>query len=164
MNGVWARLRRDGGSITPLMPGIFLLLFMLGGLVVDGSRYLNARAEAQAFAEEAARAGATQIDYQQATLTLNEQKAAQKVQQYCDSVAQFNDSESVKCHIANPAFTDATTCDPSGRQVQSQIVVNVVAQVSIKTTLLSIAGLHGLSTTVEGHARPYQGVTADSAC
>ena len=38
------------------MPVVLLALFILGGLVVDGSRDLDARGDAQAYAEEAARA------------------------------------------------------------------------------------------------------------
>ena len=50
------RTRDERGSLAPAVPVIAMFLLLLGGLGVDGSRQLNARGQAVAFAEEAARA------------------------------------------------------------------------------------------------------------
>jgi hypothetical protein len=59
----------DRGSITLLMIVFFITLLTAAGLVVDGGAKLRAAREANAIAEEAARAGAGQIDRSRAYTT-----------------------------------------------------------------------------------------------
>jgi Flp pilus assembly protein TadG len=64
---VRAALRRvrasgDTGSLSVFVVGLVLVLMALAGLVVDGGRAVNARAAAADDAEQAARAGANQLD------------------------------------------------------------------------------------------------------
>ena len=155
-----ARRRRwmgERGSIAPLVPIVVLAFFMLGGLIVDGSRDLNARAEAQAYAEEAARAGATAVDLTSNDLTLVSSRAKSQVHDYCVAVMASNDAVNY-CRF--DGFTDATIC--GGRRVP--IVVNAVVKMTINTTLLGIVGLRDLSTTRRAKARPFEGTTAANAC
>ena len=150
----------DRGSIIPLVPILVLALFMLGGLVVDGTRELNARAEAQAFAEEAARAGATAVDVRSNDLTLDESLAATRVASYCASVLAAPDTPVTSCGFAPTRFSGAVTCDGTTQQ----IVVNTVVKTRIGTTLLGITGITHLTATGQAKARPYEGLTAADAC
>src|SRR3954453_21760870 len=77
---------RDRGSILPLVPVLIIVLLLLGGLVVDAGRDLNARSQAQSYAEEAARAGATAVDPNQTDLTLLPALAGRRVDAYCATV------------------------------------------------------------------------------
>lgn len=153
------RRRGDDGSILPMVPVVILALLLLGGLVVDGSRDLNARGAAQAYAEEAARAGATAVDPRSTALRLDTDLAAQRVRDYCASAVGRNGSvEVVSCRLTG--FSDATTCGG----VTARIVVNTEVVLRIGTTLLGMVGVTRLSATGAAHARPFEGLTAADAC
>lgn len=138
-----------------------LALLLLGGLLVDGSRDLNARGNAQAYAEEAARAGATATDPISATLELDTAEATQRVQNYCDAILGTHANVTVtSCGLASPAFTEATTCGG----VRAQIVVNTVVHLKINTTLLGMIGISDLPATGTAKARPFEGTSARNAC
>ncbi|MCV2394550.1 pilus assembly protein TadG-related protein [Actinotalea sp. M2MS4P-6] len=53
---------RDEGTASAFVIGLVVALFVVAGLVVDGGRALNARVAAADVAEQAARAGAMQVD------------------------------------------------------------------------------------------------------
>ena len=74
-----ARRRDERGSFAPALPIIAMCLLLLGGLVIDASRQLNARGEAVAFAEEAARAGAQAVDVAADDFALDERAARERV-------------------------------------------------------------------------------------
>jgi Flp pilus assembly protein TadG len=155
--------RADDGSITPLVPILVLAFLMLGGLVIDGSRDLNARSDAQAYAEEAARAGAGAVDLTSDVLALDQTDVENNVRDYCDTVTSQNSQvQSCKLDTAKgpDGITTATTCDGKS----APIVVNTVVTIQIRTTLLGIVGFQDLSSTVHAKARPYQGLTAADAC
>ncbi len=60
-----ARLRvddRERGAVSVFVLGLVVVLMIVAGLVVDGGRAVNARAEITDDAEQAARAGANQVD------------------------------------------------------------------------------------------------------
>ncbi len=163
MTRALARLRRRGedrGSITPLIPIVLLALFFLGGLVVDGSRDLNARGDAQAYAEEAARAGATAVDLTQPTLTLDQALARERVANYCDSVQKNSTVTFLSCGLAPDAFSAATTCEGN----KSILVVHTDVKVQITTTLLGMFGPTHLSASGHAKARPFEGVVAQKVC
>ena len=67
------RLRRslgdDTGAVSVFVIGLVLVLMVVAGLVVDGGRAINARSALADDAEQAARAGANQIDENQLRLT-----------------------------------------------------------------------------------------------
>lgn len=158
------RLRRrptgERGSIIPLVPVLVIAFFMIGGLIVDGSRELNARGEAQAYAEEAARAGATAVDLKSDTLALDPVIAAARVQAYCATVMGTKNSPVSSCSLADPAFTDAKTCQGQ----TAAIVVNAVVQMRIETSLLGIVGITNLTSSGRAKARPFEGTTPGNAC
>ena len=78
--------RDERGSLAPAVPIIASFLLLMGGLVIDASRQLNARGEAVAFAEEAARAGAQGVDVAADDLELDQALARQRVDEYCRRV------------------------------------------------------------------------------
>ena len=157
----WRRRLDDRGSIAPIVPLVILALLMLGGLVVDGSRDLNARGEAQAYADEAARAGATAIDLQSAGLQLDFATARQRVDDYCSAVLHSPGTPVTACSLdPDHPFTDATTCG----NVTARIVVNTVVRTRVSTSLLGIVGFTELTATATSKARPYIGITRADAC
>jgi Flp pilus assembly protein TadG len=150
----------ERGSIIPLVPVLVIAFFMIGGLIVDGSRELNARGEAQAYAEEAARAGATAVDLKSDTLALDPVIAEARVRAYCAAVMGTNNSPVSSCSLADPAFTDAKTCQGQ----TAAIVVNAVVQMRIETSLLGIVGITDLTSSGRAKARPFEGTTPGNAC
>lgn len=62
----WARRGGDRGSMELFYAGFVVLAFLVIGLVIDVGTALNARSEAYYTAQEAARAGAQQLDAGQA--------------------------------------------------------------------------------------------------
>lgn len=149
-------LRRDDqGSVAPLVPLLALSLLLLGGLVVDAGRLLNARGRAVAYAEEAARAGASSVVLGQAVLALDPGSVAARVEGYCDAV------------LGDPSQSGGVTdCALLGVEVVGptdprQIVVRVRVRLELPATLLGIVGVQTLTATGEGLARPFEGVDAD---
>lgn len=147
------------GSIAPLVPAVIMVMLMLGGLVVDGSRELNERGRAQAYAEEGARAGANGVDLTKDPLALDPLQVQALVTGYCAKVITADPSV-VSCGTDTPPITDASDCN----QAASKLVVNVTVVTRINTTLLGIVGLTAMTATGRASARPYEGVTALTAC
>jgi hypothetical protein len=148
---VTTRRRSDErGSIAPAVPIIGMALLLLGGLGIDGSRQLNARGEAVAFAEEAARAGAQAIDPASDELVLDETLARQRVHDYCTEVLKRGQVADCAWAGIHPVSDD----DPR------MLVVRVKVRLSVPASLLSIVGVQDLEASATGSARPYEGVTA----
>lgn len=158
MNPV-AKAPDDSGSIMPLFPVIVMVLLLLGGLLVDGSRDFQIRGRTQAYAEEAARAGATAVNLASDELALDQAQARARVAAYCTAVMSSDHTVQV-CGLSPTPFTKATTCE--GLEVT--IVVNVKVQSIIHTSLLGIVGVSDLGATGEAQARPYEGTSPDTAC
>jgi hypothetical protein len=151
--GAWAgMLRRDErGSIAPAIPIIAFMLLVLAGLGIDGSRQLNARGEATAYAEEAARAGAQGIDIGADELTLNDSLVAQRVQQYCHRIEQLSAVKT--CELLD--IEQVSDADPR------RLVVHTEVTLQTNATLLGLIGIRTLNAGADAKARPYEGV--DSA-
>ena len=148
------RLRRavaapERGSIAPAVPLLAMALLLLGGLVIDASRQLNARGRAVAYAEEAARAGAGAVDLGQVQLTLLPAEAMARAASYCAEVEA--EDPSAACTPVGIEPVDATDPRP--------LVVRVHAEVRIPATLLGIVGVSELRASGDGRARPLEGVT-----
>ena len=143
-----SRARDERGSIAPAVPIIGLVLLLLGGLGIDGSRQLNARGEAVAFAEEAARAGAQGIDVAASDLQLDRGLVEERVRSYCDRVAQLGQAE---CHFVR--------IEPVSADDPRMLVVVTEASLSIKPSLLGIVHPGNLPAKATARARPYEGVT-----
>lgn len=149
MTGRWTRHER--GSIAPAVPVIATALLLLGGLGIDGSRQLNARGEAVAFAEEAARAGAQGVDVAASDLQLDSALAEDRVNRYCERVEQLGQVESCRFVRIQPVSDD----DPR------MLVVVTEVKLQIEASLLSmIPGVHYLRASATAHARPYEGINA----
>jgi hypothetical protein len=143
-------VREERGSIAPAVPIIGLVLLLLGGLGIDGSRQLNARGEAVAFAEEAARAGAQGIDLAASDLRLDRALVEQRVDTYCARVEKLGQVQD--CHFVG--IVKVSDDDP-----RELVVVTRVA-LAIKPSLLGIVHPQDLRASATARARPYEGVTA----
>ncbi len=142
----------DRGSIAPAVPILALVLLLLGGLVLDASRQLNARGRAVGYAEEAARAGAGAIRLDQVELMLDEDEARARVDRYCADV--MASGAVTRCYATG--FSAVSSTDPR------RIVVETRVELRIPATLLGLVGVTTLGASGEGRARPYDGVdTAD---
>ena len=143
----------DAGSLAPAVPVLALILLLLGGLVIDASRLLNARGRAIAYAEEAARAGASAIVAGQSGLQLDESAVRARVEGYCAAIqADTAQQGGVRECVFRPPLRRAADDDPR------QLVVVVFVRLEIPATLLGIVGVQTLGASGEGRARPFEGV------
>lgn len=142
--------RGDTGSIAPLVPFLALALLLLGGLVVDASRQLNARGRAVAYAEEAARAGASAV--RPGALVLDERLAQERVRDYCEGL-RADDAQ--RPGLQECAFQEV---EAVGGQDRRRVVVRVRVELDIAASLLGIVGVDRLSASAEARARPFEGV------
>ncbi|MDH2413239.1 pilus assembly protein TadG-related protein [Nocardioides sp. CER19] len=143
------RRRDERGSIAPAIPIIAFMLLLLGGLGIDASRQLNARGEAVAFAEEAARAGAQAVDVDVDDLELDEGQARQRVADYCAAL----ESEGRVRSCQWRGLTEV------GGDDHRHLVVNTRVELSINATLLGMIGVRELHASADAKARPYEGIT-----
>jgi hypothetical protein len=151
------RLRGDAGSIAPAVPVFALVLLLLAGLVVDGSRQLSARARAVAYAEEAARAGAAAIDLDAPDLELlPEATVRQRVDTYCRDAA-----------AAGAPIVDPGACFRGTRVVGAddarRLVVVAHVDVVVSASLLGLVGVRELRAGGDGSARPFEGIDEEDA-
>lgn len=143
-------MRRDErGSIAPAVPIIAMFLLLLGGLGIDSSRQLNARGQATAYAEEAARAGAQGVDIAADDLVLDEALARDRVDRYCQRVETLG-------QVAECSFL---RIEPVGDGDARRLVVVTRVATEIDTSLLGIVGVQTLTASAEARARPFEGVT-----
>jgi hypothetical protein len=143
----------DEGSIAPAVPILALMILLLGGLVVDGSRQLDARGRAVAYAEEAARAGASAVDLASTELVLDAEQARIRVDDYCTRV--LGSGEVTRC-----AFVGLEEVGPDDPR---RIVVRTSVALRIKAGLLGLVGVGDLTASAEAKARPFEGVTGGDA-
>jgi len=141
---------RDRGTIAPVLPVLGLAILLLGGLVMDAARLLNARAAAIAHAEEAARAGAGAIDLGSDTLELIAEDSRARVEEYCAGILQDTRSEVKTCHLVG--------IEEVGNGDSRPLVVHVRVTMEIPPTLLGMVGVSTFSATGEGRARPFEGI------
>lgn len=147
------RRREDRGSIAPAVPIVAMMILLLGGLVLDASRQLNARGRAVAYAEEAARAGASAIDLASNDLQLPVDEVMARVSAYCAQVTGTDPSAS--CSPVGVEPVSATDTRP--------LIVHVRAQIKVRATLLGLVGVSELTASGDGRARPMEGVDVGDA-
>lgn len=143
----WLR-ERDRGSIAPAIPIIALALLLLGGLVIDASRQLNARGEAVAFAEEAARAGVQAIRVNEfGEVELVAREVPGRVADYCATV------------LAGSAVSSCRFVGLEPAREGSRRPFTVVAEVelSVPASLLGMVGVRQLTASGSGRAEPAEG-------
>ncbi len=139
----------ESGSLAPAVPIIAMMLLLLGGLGIDGSRQLNARGEAVAFAEEASRAGAQGIDVSADDLVLDGALVRARVDKYCAAL-ESSSPQVVDCHYVRTEAVSGS--DPR------QLVVVTNVKLRVDASLLAIVGVTDLKAQAIAKARPYEGI------
>ncbi|MFI5634679.1 TadE/TadG family type IV pilus assembly protein [Streptomyces sp. NPDC051664] len=126
--------RSDRGGVELFMPIMALAIFVILGLVVDGGGALNANSRATYMAQEAARAGAQQIDPGRAitgeAIVVDPDAAAAASQAYLDAAG----------------LGGSITVSADGK------TISVTVQGSYDTLFASLIGYSTLPVTGEGNA------------
>jgi Flp pilus assembly protein TadG len=136
------RLREAGqrGSITLMLLVLFVALVALAGIVIDGGAKLNQAENANAIAEEAARAGAGLVDqnnaYSNGSFTVDQAAAIAAAQEYLASAGY-------------QGTVSAPTPD----------AIRVTVTVTSPTKILSIIGIDSMTSTGSATASLVTGVT-----
>ncbi|GLY33088.1 pilus assembly protein TadG-related protein [Kineosporia sp. NBRC 101731] len=136
--------RDDSGQATVFVVAFAVVLLVLAGLVVDGGLAINARQRVTDDVEQAARAGAReiQVDTLRADGTvLVDPGAAQ------EAAADFL---AARGYPASGVEIDANTAQ-----------VSVRATIEQKTALLSLIFFNSFTVTAQGQARPAVGITGE---
>ena len=142
MNEFRSTVNQEAGSLTAFVAVFMVALFAVGGLVVDGGRYLAARQACQSEAEQAARAGADAID----TGMLRQGVVS------VDPSGGVNAAESYM----------AIAGHPGSAAVSGSSVTASVDAYPLQTTLLGIIGISHFEVDASATANAIHGVTAGS--
>lgn len=144
-----ARMRSpqsERGAISVLVIGLFLALMVMAGLVVDGGNAINARARATDDAEQAARAGANQI---------NEDLLRSSGQVQIEQGAAYN---------AAVAYLTGPQVGYSAGEIQvvpAADEVTVTVSTTEPTDLLSLIGIGSFDVSGTASARPAPGIVQE---
>jgi hypothetical protein len=134
------RLREDqSGRVTAFVVIIVTAVLLFAGLVLDGGLALAAKVRALGEAQEAARAGAQEID-----LTVYRTNGALRLEPQQASAAARN-------YLAAAGHTG--TVSVAGN------TVNVTVTVSQSTQLLPLIGIGSITVTATGQAQPQRGIS-----
>jgi putative Flp pilus-assembly TadE/G-like protein len=142
--------RDQRGALTPAVVVMALGLLLLGGLVTDGGRQLNAQLQARGFAEEAARAGANPLVLTERQPSIDRAKSVAEVGRYC-AVARQESKEITSCRVTGFGAHK----DPNGVPVS---YVEVTVEMSLQTTLFGIIGIHTLHVSESATASEVEGI------
>jgi hypothetical protein len=137
---------RDAGAATLFVIGLSTMLLVLAGLVVDGGLAINARAEAADVAEQAARAGAQEID--EGVL-----RDTGQIELGDGAVGRAEDFLFASGFVAGGGEVGEITV------VGDEITVGVTRQYD--TMLLSLIGFNTFNIAAEATARPAVGIDAE---
>jgi Flp pilus assembly protein TadG len=136
----------DRGSITLMLLALFVALIALAGIVIDGGAKLNQAENANAIAQEAARAGAGMVNqanaYANGTFTVDPAQAVAAAQDYLAS----NDYDA-----ANGYTTTVATVGTES--------IRVTVTVTSRTHVLSIIGIDTMTSSGSATASLVTGVT-----
>ena len=134
------RLREDqSGRVTAFVVIIVTAVLLFAGLVLDGGLALAAKVRALGEAQEAARAGAQEID-----LTVYRANGALRLEPQQASAAARN-------YLAAAGHTG--TVSVAGN------TVNVTVTVNQSTQLLPLIGIGSITVTATGQAQPQRGIS-----
>ncbi len=145
-----SRRRDERGSLAPAVPVIAMMLLLLGGLGIDGSRQLNSRGQAVAFAEEASRAGAQGVDVTADDLVLDERQVSQRVADYCAQVRRDNPAV-IECRWVRPLLPVSSTD-------RRRLIVRTFVKTQIEPTLLGMVHPAAFTASAFANARPFEGI------
>lgn len=149
MSSLLTRRRRDEhGALTPAVMVMAIGLLLLGGLVTDGGRQLNAKLRAQATAEEAARAGANMIDLAEADPVLDQEAATTAANTFC-----------AQAKSEDPLITDCAVSDFGNDPNKHVDWIEVRVRVEIDATLFGLIGVNTLYAEATERASAVQGIT-----
>jgi Flp pilus assembly protein TadG len=139
------RFRRDdSGQATVFVVAFAVVLLVLAGLVVDGGLAINARQRVTDDVEQAARAGAREIQVE----TLRENGTV------------LIDPDAARAAAAR--FLAARKYPASGVRITADPEhVEVEATIQQKTALLSLIFFNSFTVTARGQARPAVGITGE---
>ena len=131
---------RDRGSITLMLLVLFVALIALAGIVIDGGAKLNQAENANAIAQEAARAGAGMVNagnaYSTGSFTVDQSQAVAAARQY----------------LAAAGYHGTVTTVGTES-------IQVTVTVTAPTRVLSIIGIDSMSSTGSATASLVAGVT-----
>ena len=134
----------EQGSITLMLLALFVALIALAGIVIDGGAKLNQAENADAIAQEAARAGAGMVNrasaYSTGTFGIDGAQAVSAAQQYLAS-----------------AGYQGTVTQPTADSIE------VTVTVSAPTKVLSIIGIDSMTSTGSATASLVTRVTGPGA-
>jgi Flp pilus assembly protein TadG len=134
-------MRSERGAVSVLVIGVAIALFVMAGLVVDGGNAINARQKISDDVEQAARAGADQIDVptlrQSGIIVVLEGQARAAATSYLAGLGYDAGRISV---------------DVAGNEV------TVTAEDTISTQLLTLIGRNTFEVNGEATARPAAGI------
>jgi Flp pilus assembly protein TadG len=133
----------DQGSATVFVVGFAIVLFACAGLAIDGGRAINAHDRVTDVAEQAARAGAGQLDDASlrgvnGTIVLDQAAATSEADRF---VIQ-----------ANAAYTPHTTISPDGKSVTVRV------DATFRTAILGIVDINSMAVSGTATADPATGV------
>ena len=147
-----ARPDDERGAFSVALPILAISLLVLAGLGIDGSRQLNTRGQAVAFAEEASRDGALGIVTSNPQLELDPQLVKTRVEEYCAEILKL--SQVTGCQYLGIS----TGYKPDGTVDDRPLVVSVRVDTAIQPSLLGIVYDGPLTASGIGRARPIEGV------
>lgn len=143
MTGLY-RWRDDRGAATVFVIGMSIVLLALAGLVVDGGLAINARQRVADDVEQAARAGAQEIDVAtlraSGTITLNQSAAQLAAEQFLVQRGYASSEISV-------SITGTTVTAGAAQQ--------------IPTTLLQLIFIRSFHVSAQAQARAAVGITGE---
>lgn len=129
----------ERGSATIFVVGLAVVLFAGAGLAIDGGRAINARDKATDVAEQAARAGADQLDTaalrDDGTVVLDQGAARTRADTFVTEAG----------YAPNTSFDNATD------------TVTVRASMTYRTAILGIIGINSIDVSGFASARPDTG-------
>lgn len=136
----------DRGAATVFVVGFSLVLFACAGLAIDGGRAINARDRVNDVAEQAARAGANQLD----DGSLRAMKGAVVLDA---DAAQFEANRFVnQANTSHTAYTAYTTVAADGGSVTVQV------EETYQTAILGIVGINSMTVSGTATSSPATGV------
>ncbi|MPZ93849.1 MAG: hypothetical protein GEU96_02810 [Propionibacteriales bacterium] len=91
--------RGEHGSLAPATAAMIVMLFLLGGLIIDGARALGARARAASYAEEGARIAGQGVSFDEGNFDVDPEAVNDNAAGYCARIA-ANDKTVDDCSSA----------------------------------------------------------------